>query len=393
MPEDNNDKSAQEPRVGSFRPDIPPTDLKDEHDAFGHRDYATAISTVLLEAQAPFTFGLFGPWGVGKTTIIEEVGRQVDDGAAAFAYFDVWRYENDGLRRQFLRDLANQLHPAKANFDPQTELLDLDESQARKVERLDGLRGESVREAFIRALLAGAIVFILLQLVGRDSLQDESGALRDIVISAGITLMLFVVSPLTRIFRISEETLTKSRLEDPEHFTERFGALLASLNKDRLVVAIDNLDRCTPEHVETLLSTIKTYLEPVAQIKKPPALVRLLKGSTKKEAVFLIAADDSALRRHLIAKEQVRSAGRDEKEVSQYVDEYLRKFFSASIRMRPLLDQDVREYASLQLKDFAAANELDDPTERALVEMVGVALSVIRDGSSNSRTASRRDCV
>jgi hypothetical protein len=357
-----------------FRSDVPVSELTVDADAFGHTDYATAIASVLLEAKAPLTFGLFGPWGVGKTTIIEEVGRQLK-GRAAFAYFDVWRYEGDALRRQFLRDVAGQLHPDEADFDPDEELTDLEEGSSRKVEKLGGLSGGSIREAVIRAVLAGLVVFVLLRALGTSSLRDEHGALRDVVISAALALLLFVLTPLTRIFRVTEEPLTKSRLEDPEHFTERFGALLRSLKRDRLVIAIDNLDRCEPESVEEFLSTVKTYLEPVGQIKKAPALIRLLKKDSKKEALFLIAADDAALRRHLEASEAALSLKQDRKKVAQYVDEYLRKFFTASIRMRPLLDQDVRTFAAGQLRDFATINSLDSETSRALTEMVAAALS------------------
>ena len=75
---------------GLFRADTPPIDLEQGRDAFGHKAYAVAISSALLEAQAPFTFGLFGPFGLGKSTVIAEVRRQIQ-GQAAFVTFDAWR--------------------------------------------------------------------------------------------------------------------------------------------------------------------------------------------------------------------------------------------------------------------------------------------------------------
>jgi hypothetical protein len=343
-------------------------------DAFGHSDYAAAAAAILLEEQAPLTVGLFGPWGVGKTWIVERI-EELLSGRVAFAYFDAWRYEGDALRRQFLRDLGSQLHPDEADFDPESELTDLDESKSRNVERLAGLSGDAFRETAVRVVLAGVIAFLILRVVGRSSLQHH-GVWQDFVISGLITLLLFALTPLTRVFRVTEETYTRSRLEDPEQFSERFATLLSKLKKDRLVIAIDNLDRCSPERVEEILSTIKTYLEPVAQVVKPPTLVRLLKEDRTKEAVFLISADDQALRRHLEAKETSASGEqREAKEIAQYVEEYLRKFFTTAIRIRPLLDEDVRAYTSGELQEFAAANELDDETRSTLVEMVAAALS------------------
>jgi KAP-like P-loop domain-containing protein len=80
--------SSVDPRAKSvFRADVPPETLSAETDAFGHRDYAATIASAVAEAEPPFTLGLFGPWGVGKTTILEEVGRSCRPGCA-FAIFD-----------------------------------------------------------------------------------------------------------------------------------------------------------------------------------------------------------------------------------------------------------------------------------------------------------------
>jgi hypothetical protein len=39
-------------------------------DAFGHRDYTDALISILEDESPPPTIGLFGPWGVGKSTIL-----------------------------------------------------------------------------------------------------------------------------------------------------------------------------------------------------------------------------------------------------------------------------------------------------------------------------------
>jgi hypothetical protein len=358
-----------------FRSDVPPATLTEETDAFGHRDYAAAIASIVRDATPPFTLGLFGPWGLGKTTIIEEVARRLRE-EVAFGYFDVWRYEDDALRRQFLRDIATQLYPDESSFDPEKELSDLDEASSEKLERSSGIRWESFREAALRAVLAGLFAFLLLRVVGTSSLRNAHGAWRDAVISGLIALIIFVITPLTQVFRVTEETLTRSRLEDPEHFTERFEQLLRALKKDRLVIAVDNLDRCSPARVEELLSTIKTYLEPAAQKSPSTFLQKVFRTSPgTKDAVFLIAADDAALRRHLEAREAAESPRGDRRIVAQYVDEYLRKFFTTTVRIHPLLDQDMRSYVERQLEDVSQQHRLNPETTRPLIEMVAAALS------------------
>src|SRR4051794_18385304 len=95
-----------------YRADAVQSIAAEERDYFGHRDHATAIVAAIADVPSPFTLGLFGPWGSGKSTILEEVGRRLrKDKAlgAAFASFDVWRYEGDSLRREFIRDIGRQL--------------------------------------------------------------------------------------------------------------------------------------------------------------------------------------------------------------------------------------------------------------------------------------------
>src|SRR4051812_42607247 len=81
-----------------------------ESDAFGHRDYAAAIVSALADVPTPFTLGLFGAWGTGKSTILAEVTRRLAaEDNTAVATFDVWRYEGDSLRRELIRDVGRQL--------------------------------------------------------------------------------------------------------------------------------------------------------------------------------------------------------------------------------------------------------------------------------------------
>ena len=47
-------------------------------DPFGHRDYVDSIESALREIPDQFTLGLFGPWGSGKSTVLDEVARRMN---------------------------------------------------------------------------------------------------------------------------------------------------------------------------------------------------------------------------------------------------------------------------------------------------------------------------
>ena len=44
-------------------------------DVFGHADYAAALAKVIAGARNGLTIGLFGPWGIGKTSVLEALAR------------------------------------------------------------------------------------------------------------------------------------------------------------------------------------------------------------------------------------------------------------------------------------------------------------------------------
>jgi KAP family P-loop domain len=353
-----------------FPPDVPPGELEGDADAFGHLDYATAVASVLKDAESPFTLGLFGQWGMGKTTIIEEIERQLSE-VSAYAYFDVWRYEGDALRRQFLRDVARQLSDRGEipGFKPDRDLADFVEDRHEIRERFAPSWRRAV-EALITSAIGLLAVFLLLRLRATGSFFSGKGVGKDAVTSALVAAALFFATPFTRVLRVVEDTVTRTRLEDPELFTDRFQKMLTHLRRDRLVIAIDNLDRCSPERVEELLSTIKTYLEPSVEAA---AKRRLQIGKLKKKHVlFVVAADDEALRRHLEEREATGSA--DPSKIREYVDEYLRKFFSASIRIKPILDEDMGTYVAKQLEPFMQRHRVAVDAQRRVVEIVSAAL-------------------
>lgn len=353
-----------------------PTDL-DKYDAFGHRAYADAITDILCQAESPFTLGVFGDWGFGKTSIIKEVARQLEQRAVAFASFDVWRYEGDALRREFLRDIARQLDRRKMlkrSYKPDRRLRDLevDVTETRQTFRFS-VAGAVV--ALLQGLIVGGLFFLFL----RSSLphrilgaRPPHGSPADLaaVVVGGIGVALAV---LNQIVRLDPNVVTLKRIEEPERFLEKFRELLRAVKAPRLVIAVDNLDRCSPQMVDELLATIKTYLEPDApgfddeQVLPP--------------VVFMIAADDAAIRRHMLARELDLDPAEPQPSVGDgavafvaqrdaevYVDEYLRKFFTATIRLRDMLTEDIQSYARKQLERFVGARGPEDDTERQAFE-------------------------
>lgn len=368
-----------------------PADLASA-DAFGHLDYAKAIAGGLADAPVPFTFGLFGAWGVGKTSIINAIHDELKQRKCAFVSFDVWRYEGDALRRSFLKDIARQLKDSgcfKWSYDPEKELRDLDVDVAVPEEKLKFSTRNLVVAATV-ALFTGTIAFGLFHFRFGSRLQidvESKDITADIFFSVILAGLTFIGALFNRVFRVEQRVAALRHIEEPERFLEKFNQLLKAVKRERLVVAVDNLDRCSPDLADRMLSTIKTYLEPTS-----PA------GDDGAKAVFLIAVDDAALRRHLVAREleatsavpglarddgaaasedvheERDSAGEALHLAEEYVDEYLRKFFSATLRIKSLLDEEMRAYVGDQLSEFIAVYNLTEGEAEQITTMVASAL-------------------
>ena len=353
--------------------DAPPlTELTDEGDAFGHHDYAAAIAEVLVEAGTPFTLGLYGPWGVGKTLILTEA-RKIIGQRCAYVVFDAWRYDGDALRRHFLRDIARQLDEAEeleSWYDRDEELKELDVARSEPTTGKIKFSGKQLLSGAIGLAIIGLLAFFL-WLAG-----DFHEALTGLVAGAGVVaLAIAVLSPFANAIELTEVTEIRERLVDAELFTIKFEDLLAAVKKSRLVVAIDNLDRCSPSRVTELLETLNTYLEPasVAGSEQSDRLRERRNGGKKPDAVFAVAADDVALKRHIESREARASEGATEnlrEDVGRYADEYLRKIFTVTIPIKPALAPDLRAYVDKPLERLVAHRNITDEDRNRLVEVI-----------------------
>src|SRR5439155_795588 len=96
-------------------------------DAFNHEAYARAILKILIQNKPPLSIGLFGPWGIGKSTIVsilfkliaQESGKKLKP-----IYFNAWKYSGDSFRRQFLIEVAKQVYENLPERDAKIQRLE-----------------------------------------------------------------------------------------------------------------------------------------------------------------------------------------------------------------------------------------------------------------------------
>ena len=311
--------------------DDDPDDLTD--DVFGHADYAAALAKVIAGAPNGLTIGLFGPWGIGKTSVLEALARDCGPGTSVVT-FDAWRYRDDAFRREFLRSVAQQLVGLGAlrGFDVDRDLRDLDFDVSRPRE----VFAWTWRRLFPAGIGIGLVVLALLATNGR--VVDSTQGAASLVLIFG--LVTWATGRLDRLLELRTEIEAQRRIEDADRFSRRFREILGGVRVGRLVVAVDNIDRLDPESAADILSTIKTYLEPAVTQPRRRFVQAIWRKHTPAPLVtFVVAVDDVALRGHLEAiAPQHSTSPRD------FADEYLRKYFGVRMTVRPLLDDDLRTF-------------------------------------------------
>lgn len=307
---------------------------------FGHNQIAETITQLINRAAPPFTIGLFGKWGSGKSTIISLVKDQLKNDDIKSIVFDAWKYEDDSLRRQLLITLDEELNLGlnyKAVLNQTlTKPLDL------------GL-WNNAKQIFKTLLLTlfYTIPFVIIYLLLRYNLNLTKDILSSDLVNSHLltglfnfSIILVIVGFLQNAIKIHYGSIQESKTDSAEGFEDRFyNEVLTTLADDKLLIIIDNLDRTRSDKATSLLSDIKTFLAKDSGEQK------------RTKAIFLIACDDVAIKRHL------------EKSNFDNPDEFLRKFFNASLRIPLFLDVELDSYTNelignTKIKEFIENKQL-----------------------------------
>jgi hypothetical protein len=193
-------------------------------DRLGFEHFAEILADVVRTTPPPFTIGVFGEWGSGKTTLMRFIRQRLDEtGGVKTVWFNAWKYDgkeviwNALIQTIFLEmrrdakakgdeDFLGRLHEAAANL------------------------ALFAAKRFASKLTGG--------IVTADDIDGVRAALKP-----------FTAEDKTFAFINGFEATFRNLVE-------------RHVGKDgRLVVFVDDLDRCLPENAVEALEAIKLYLD------------------------------------------------------------------------------------------------------------------------------------
>lgn len=318
-------------RTGDLIPDnrlAPGAEDLLEHDAI-----ARGVAEIASIAKAPVNIALFGAWGSGKSSVysmIEQHLARIAPGKARIARYDAWKYGGRELKRNFIDSIAHEL---KLESRPEfSEGLENDQVDA-KLNTWPWLRKNWI-SLLLGVVLAAAVatLWILIQAGATWLFTDAAfgATARGLITQAGTVFGLALIATLVgpKVFEGAVLTKKVPAPEDSDQFAKRFSKLVKTALKGRakrLIVFIDELDRCDPKDVVATLIDLKTFLD-------------------QDNCVFIVAADREVIERALEDLPQAKPVREDEPYYAT-PGAFLDKIFQHQLALPPLRSRALTKFA------------------------------------------------
>ena len=242
-----------------------------EIQSLDHAQLAKSLFAGICLSSPPFRLALFGPWGSGKTTILKlvesEVGQrsEKDDNEIFFrsVWFNAWDHEsNANLFYSLTQDLVSSVP--------------------------DGVRYSKKGSRVVRRLLEGSLAH------GRRWSTEEA---------LGSNRPGQQRGPSGEPDSLGVEAIRA----DLERLTEMMLVAAGKKREKRLVIFVDDLDKCLPAHALAFLESIKLFFSRQAQV------------------VLVCSIDESVLRRAVYSKYGHPEPG--------FAESYIEKVFEFSFQV------------------------------------------------------------
>ena len=184
-----------------------------ERDWLGFGEYVAGLAKLLEGVETPFVLGVFGDWGVGKTSLMYLLREKMKDDGHATVWFNAWKYHG---REDVWKALVRAVYCE--------------------------VRGQLGFLKFGRAHVRDVLT------KGGEFLGDKIGEL----LKVGP-----IVDEIEGLLKLDE--IYENAFEDG--LSGQIEQLLGGKQGKRLLVFIDDLDRCSPPAIVEVLEALKLYLD------------------------------------------------------------------------------------------------------------------------------------
>ncbi|MCH8821663.1 hypothetical protein IID23_04060 [Patescibacteria group bacterium] len=319
-----------------------------------------------------YIFAISGKWGEGKTDLLERLEPKLVSLGFNVVWFKPWQFTQDAetLRRVFLKTLKTQLSKLNLPIDyddwksalstRRVDLKRLDLEETKTTINFDLIKRafDPIKRGVVILIIIGVAVFYVLQLM---IVQEFLGGINDFIsknsIPSSIVVVVTTILLAPQIFQVQHRS---SKISSTDEFEELFERILKPHTK--VVIFVDDLDRCTPEGVRLVLDTLKTFFK-------------------TKRASFVVSGDHTVLERYLgeelkvtpVYKADGTGIDQEATEVARGLEgrRFLQKLFNVYWKLPQLDPSEARGIASAGIKPI----NIDSKDKDKILDLIAFFLT------------------
>lgn len=302
-------------------------DNETSEDLLGFKVHADLLVDVINDEKVlPITIGVFGDWGSGKSSVLQIIKENFDvDGnkESLCIYFNGWVFEGyDDAKAALLNSILREL---ESNKKLSVEVKDVIKEKAKKLwKSIDWMRGagmllKNIALPAVSAYFTGGVSLVPYAAQKISEWGDDPDKVIEILKSEE-------GKEAFKAFVKEKKEEEKSDLNAVAEFRKDFADLLDASKFKRLIVIIDDLDRCSPERIIENLEAIKLFLN-------------------VPKTAFIIGADPR------IVKYAIEHKYKNNKEIEEdnnrIIIDYLEKLIQLPYALPRLSESEVETYISM----------------------------------------------
>jgi KAP family P-loop domain len=320
-------------------------DVPNQRPVLRFDETAQALTELIVSSAPRFAVGVFGPWGSGKTTLLEAIARQLETPVHRSRFvvvrFDAWRYEREP---HLIVPLIDTIRAGLSDWAHGPNRETSVATRARVTAQAFG----SLAESLARALTvqahgpAGSSKLSIRDVLGTLPATGQRRRLEAEDEPRSVYLGVFyTLRELIRVF-----------IDDP--------SAPVSAPRRRIVVIVDDLDRCLPRHALEVLEAVKLLFD--------------FDG-----VVFVVGLDPQLIQQAV----QTALTGHVPPSASMDPTRYLSKIFQLTFNLPQISNDGIRELVGSMLKGLPPGQRDD------IAANVVPHLSFLSDGRVNPRDVVR----
>lgn len=302
------------------------SDKETSKDLLGFNVHASLLKSVVTnEKNLPITIGLYGDWGSGKSSVLEILKEQLkDDEDTVVVYFDGWTFESfDDAKIALIQGIVDELEKNKKFLSKVGDgLSDFKDDFVKLKDSINWMRLLKATAKMVVPTIAafstgGASIIPTIAL----ALKDNQNSLNSIIEEGRLEEFL-----KQNVVKEEEE----KKYAAVREFRSDFENLIQKSKQGKVVILIDDLDRCLPRHIIDSLEAIKLFLN-------------------VPKTAFVIAADEFIVSNAIKSeyKSLIDASNDGEGNREDLGKSYMEKFIQLPYHLPTLSRKEVETYVTL----------------------------------------------